>query len=71
MQAGPRKISAYVAAALGAFGAACCVTPVLPWLLGSLGVPGLLSLLYRDTVLLPFAGAMFLLALLLHKRAGA
>lgn len=33
--------------------ALCCVTPLLPWLLGSIGLSGLTSVLYRDAVLFP------------------
>jgi mercuric ion transport protein len=36
-----------------AFTALCCVTPLLPWLLGGLGLSGLIGVLYRDAVLLP------------------
>jgi len=37
----------------------CCVTPVLPWLLSAVGLPGLTGYVYRDSVLLPLA-AFFL-----------
>ena len=40
--------------------ALCCFTPLLPWLLGSLGLGGLLGYVYRDDVLLPLL-AVFLL----------
>lgn len=37
----------------------CCVTPILPWLLGAVGLSGVLGYVYRDDVLLPLA-ALFL-----------
>ena len=37
--------------------ALCCFTPLLPWLLGSLGLSGLLGYVYRDDVLLPLLAA--------------
>ncbi len=70
MQAG-RQISAYAAATLGAIGIACCVTPLLPWVLGALGAQSLLSFLYRDIVLLPFAAVMFAIAFVLYRSARA
>lgn len=33
--------------------ALCCVTPLLPWVLGGVGLSGLLNVLYRDAVLFP------------------
>lgn len=42
-------------------GLLCCFTPLLPLLLTAVGAAGLIDVLYRDAVLLPFAGAMFLL----------
>lgn len=47
-------IGGSVAAAL------CCFTPLLPLVLGGLGLTGLLSILYNDAVLLPMLG-MFLI----------
>lgn len=38
------------------FAALCCVTGLLPFLLGILGLGPLVSLLYRDTVLFPALG---------------
>lgn len=49
----------------------CCVMPLLPWVLGALGASGLLSVLYRDIVLLPFAGVMFLAMILFLSRVRA
>ena len=43
-----------------ALAALCCFTPLLPWVLGALGLSGLTSALYRDAVLLPLL-AFFLL----------
>ncbi len=40
--------------------ALCCLTPLLPWVLGGLGLTGVLGLVYRDAVLLPVL-AFFLL----------
>ena len=48
---------------LGAATAAlCCFTPLLPWLLGALGLSGALGYVYRDDVLLPILGASLLIA---------
>lgn len=33
--------------------ALCCVTPLLPWVLTSVGLPGLIDIFYRDAVLFP------------------
>ena len=33
--------------------ALCCVTPLLPWVLGGVGLSGLVGVLYRDAVLFP------------------
>ena len=41
------------------FAALCCFTPILPIVLGGLGLTGLLSILYNDLVLLPLL-AVFL-----------
>ena len=40
-------------------GVLCCVTPVLPVVLTALGAGGLIGVLYRDAVLLPFAALSF------------
>lgn len=40
----------------------CCMTPILPSLLGAAGLTGLLSFLYRDIVLLPAAATLFAIA---------
>lgn len=52
------------------FAALCCVTPLLPWLLGALGVSGLTAVLYRDAVLLPLLAFFFILtgAALWHRK---
>lgn len=59
---------------LGAgLGIACCVTPLLPALLGALGLAGLTGLLYRDAVLLSFAAfcaALFIVGMLIQRRRG-
>ena len=36
--------------------ALCCFTPILPLILGALGLTGLLNLIYTDVVLLPILG---------------
>jgi mercuric ion transport protein len=48
--------------AFGALGLICCFTPLLPIVLGGLGLTGLLSLLYQDAVLLPLAAIGFVVA---------
>ncbi len=53
-------------------GLVCCFTPLLPLVLGAVGATGLVSVLYRDSVLLPFAGLSFVmlcLGLLMMRRA--
>jgi len=40
--------------------ALCCFTPVLPLVLGSIGLTGIVGMVYRDSVLLPLL-ALFLL----------
>jgi len=42
--------------------AACCVTPLLPIMLTSVGLTGLLAVLYKDAVLLPAMGIFILIA---------
>ena len=42
-------------------GLLCCFTPVLPIVLTAIGAAGLIDVLYRDAVLLPFAGLSFVL----------
>lgn len=42
-------------------GIVCCFTPVLPILLTAIGAGGLIDVLYRDAVLLPFAGISLVL----------
>ncbi|MDZ7711289.1 MAG: mercury resistance system transport protein MerF [Roseovarius sp.] len=53
-----------------AFTALCCVTPLLPWLLGALGLSGLTGMLYRDSVLLPLLAVFLILtgAALWHRK---
>lgn len=49
--------------------ALCCVTPLLPWLLGALGLSGLVGVLYRDVVLLPvLAGFVIFTGVALWRR---
>ncbi len=43
----------------GSVGLICCLTPLLPILLGGAGLTGVLSLVYQDSVLLPFAAVSF------------
>lgn len=43
-----------------ALAALCCFLPLLPWVLGALGLSGLTGALYWDAVLLPLL-AFFLL----------
>jgi mercuric ion transport protein len=51
------------------FTALCCVTPLLPWILGALGLSGLVGVLYRDAVLLPvLAGFVILTGAVLWRR---
>ena len=38
----------------------CCLTPILPWVLGATGLSGVLGYVYRDDVLLPLM-AFFIL----------
>ena len=40
-------------------GLLCCFTGLLPLVLTSIGASGLISTLYRDVVLFPFAGVSF------------
>ncbi|MAQ84183.1 MAG: hypothetical protein CMH12_13235 [Maritimibacter sp.] len=44
-----------------ALAAACCVTPLLPWLFSILGISGALGYVYRDDVLLPLLAGFLLL----------
>lgn len=47
----------------GAFAAVvCCVTPVLPWLLGAVGLSSVIGYIYRDAVLLPLAAIFLVIA---------
>lgn len=41
--------------------ALCCFTPLLPVVLGALGLSGLLSVLYNDMVLLPLLAGFLML----------
>jgi mercuric ion transport protein len=41
--------------------ALCCFTPLLPFVLGALGLTGLLGVLYSDAVLLPILAGFFIL----------
>lgn len=42
-------------------GLLCCFTPLLPLILTGIGAAGLIEVLYRDVILLPFAGASFVM----------
>ena len=42
--------------------AICCVTPLLPWLLSTIGLSGMLGYVYRDDVLLPLVGLFLVMA---------
>lgn len=44
--------------------ALCCFTPVLPIVLGAVGLSGLVPVLYRDSVLLPLLGVFLILTLI-------
>lgn len=50
---------------IGGFGAVigilCCFTPLLPVVLTAIGAAGLIDTLYRDAILLPFAGFSILM----------
>lgn len=49
--------------------ALCCETPLLPWVLGALGLSGLVGVLHRDAVLLPFlAGFVIFTGAVLWRR---
>lgn len=49
--------------------ALCCFTPLLPIVLGGLGLTGLLGVLYNDTVLLPaLAGFLVLTGVALWRK---
>jgi len=54
----------WVGGAVGTLGLLCCFTPLLPIVLGGLGLSGLLSFLYKDAVLLPLAAFGFVLAVI-------
>ena len=43
------------------FAALCCFTPMLPVILGALGLTGLLSIVYNDAVLLPILAGFLIL----------
>ena len=49
------RLLAWLGGIGGAVGIACCFTPLLPVVLTAIGAGGLIGVLYRDTVLLPFA----------------
>lgn len=54
---------------LSSLAALCCVTPVLPWALSTLGLGGLTQILWRDEVLFPaLAGGFVLVAWSLGRR---
>ena len=55
------KALAWVGGIGAMIGILCCFTPVLPIVLGALGATALIDVLYRDIVLLPFAGFSFIL----------
>ncbi|MBM2578161.1 mercury resistance system transport protein MerF [Jannaschia sp. Os4] len=60
-----------LALGLGGLGLAalCCFTPLLPWLLGILGLSGALGYVYRDDVLLAvLAGFLILTGYALWRR---
>ncbi len=49
--------------------ALCCFTPLLPFVLGALGLTGLLGVLYNDAVLLPIlAGFLILTGVAIWQR---
>jgi hypothetical protein len=57
-----RKLFAFGSGGLAAFGILCCVSPLLPIVLGGLGASWLLPVLYRDAVLLPFSALMLVIS---------
>lgn len=50
------KVLAWLGGTGAVVGLTCCVTAILPIALTALGASGLIGALYRDAVLLPFAG---------------
>ena len=65
----PGRVVQWVCGGLGALAVLCCVTPLLPVVLGAAGATSLLSFVYRDIVLMPFALLMFAAAGFLAFRA--
>lgn len=57
-----QKSLAYVSGGLAVLGITCCVTPLLPVVLTAVGAAGIVPVLYRDAVLLPFSALMLLVA---------
>ncbi len=55
------KLLAWVGGLGAVVGLLCCFTPVLPAVLGGVGATALIDVLYRDSVLLTFAGISFLI----------
>lgn len=52
---------AWIGGVGAAVGIVCCFTPLLPIVLTAVGWAGLIETLYRDAILLPFAGASLLM----------
>jgi len=56
------RLFAWLSGGTGVFALLCCVLPILPVLLGAASLSGLLSVVYRDSVLLPIAAIAFAFA---------
>lgn len=52
-----------------AFAALCCFTPLLPILLGAIGLNAWIPIIYRDAVLLPILGVFIVVALVGYWRS--
>jgi mercuric ion transport protein len=55
------RLFAWFGGAGAATGLLCCFTPLLPVVLTAIGAAGLIDVLYRDAILLPFTGLSILL----------
>ena len=51
------------------FAALCCFTPLLPILLGAIGLSAWVPVLYRDVILLPFLSIFVVIALVGYWRS--
>ena len=55
-----RRTIATLTGGLAGLGLACCLTPLLPVVLGGIGASWLVPILYRDALLLPFSALMLI-----------